>query len=257
MPLALAEILLQGDSGTPVEFTVLRVRRSEAQKMSVMRAPIGYPSVASRMQGTSGIIQVQTLQAGRAKDVAAEIASLEKQGAKRLVLDLRHCSTGPDEEGIALANLFMDSGLITYTKGQKSARQDFQAAASKAVTRAPLAVIVNHSTAGAGEIAAAALMNSKRAQVVGERTYGDAAVRKTVTLNDGSAVILSVAKYYSPDGKSIQDNGITPNIQQAELEAVADGAADDNLPDLAPDDQPKKTGVDELLDKAIRTMPEQ
>src|SRR5216684_175277 len=256
MPLAFAELLLQGDSGTPVEFMVLRVRRSEPQKMSVMRAPIGYPSVTSRVQGTSGIIQVQTLQAGRVKDVAAEIASLEKQGAKRLVLDLRHCSTGPDEEGIALANLFMDSGLITYTQGQRSSRQDFQAVASKAVTKAPLAVIVNHSTAGAGEIAAAALMNSKRAQVVGEHTYGDAAVRKTITLNDGSAVILSVAKYYSPDGKAIQDNGITPNIVQAELEAVADVAADDNLPDLTPDDQPKKAGVDELLDKAIRTMPE-
>jgi carboxyl-terminal processing protease len=257
MPLAFAELLLQGDPGTPVEFTVLRVRRSEAQKMSVMRGPIGYPSVTSRLQGTTGIIVVQTLQAGRVKDVATEIASLEKQGAKRLVLDLRHCSTGPDEEGIALANLFMDSGLITYTQGQRSTRQDFQAVASKAVTKTPLAVIVNHSTAGAAEIAAAALMNSKRAQVVGEHTYGDAAVRKTITLNDGSAVILSVAKYYSPDGKSIQDNGITPNIQQAELEAVADVAADDTLPDLTPDDQPKKTGVDELLDKAIRTMPEQ
>jgi carboxyl-terminal processing protease len=257
MPLAFAELLLQGDSGTPVEFTVLRVRRSEPQKMSVMRAPIGYPSVTSRLQGTTGIIQVQTLQAGRVKDVAAEIASLEKQGAKRLVLDLRHCSTGPDEEGIALANLFMDSGLITYTQGQRSSRQDFQATAGKAVTKTPLAVIVNHSTAGAAEISAAALMNSKRAQVVGERTYGDAAVRKTITLNDGSAVILSVAKYYSPDGKSIQDNGITPNIQQAELEAVADAAADDNLPDLTPDVPPKKSGVDELLDKAIRTMPEQ
>jgi len=255
MPLAFAELLLQGDAGTPVEFTVLRVRRSEAQKMSVMRAPIGYPPVAGRMQGTTGIIQVQTLQAGRVKDVAAEIASLEKQGAKRLVLDLRHCSTGPDEEGIALANLFIDNGLITYTQGQRSSRQDFQAVASKAVTKAPLAVIVNHSTAGAAEIAAAALMNSKRAQVVGEHTYGDAAVRKTITLNDGSAVILSVAKYYSPDGKSIQDNGITPNIQQAEFDA-ADAPADDTLPDLTPDDQPKKTGVDELLDKAIRTMPE-
>jgi len=257
MPLAFAELLLQGDPGTPVEFTVLRVRRSEAQKMSVMRGPVGYPPVAGRMQGTTGIILVQTLQAGRTKDVATEIATLEKQGAKRLVLDLRHCSTGPDEEGIALANLFMDSGLITYTQGQRSSRQDFQAIASKAVTKTPLAVIVNHSTAGAAEIAAAALMNSKRAQVVGEHTYGDAAVRKTITLNDGSAVILSVAKYYSPDGKSIQDNGITPNIQQAELEAVADVAADDTLPDLTPDDQPKKTGVDELLDKAIRTMPEQ
>jgi carboxyl-terminal processing protease len=181
LPTGDAELLLQGDSGTPVEFMVLRVRRSEPQKMSVMRAPIAYPSVTSRLQGTSGIIQVQTLQAGRVKDVAAEIASLEKQGAKRLVLDLRHCSTGPDEEGVALANLFMDSGLITYTQGQRSSRQDFQAAAGKAVTKAPLAVIVNHSTAGAAEIAAAALMNSKRAQVVGERRSLAARVRMVMS----------------------------------------------------------------------------
>jgi carboxyl-terminal processing protease len=99
-------------------------------------------------------------------------------------------------------------------------------------------------------------MTSKRAQVVGEHTYGDAAVRKTVTLNDGSAVILSVAKYYSPDGKSIQDNGITPNIPQAELDAAADVPTDDNLPDLAPD-EPKKPGVDELLNRAIRAVAEQ
>jgi carboxyl-terminal processing protease len=202
MPLAFAELILQGDPGTSVEFTVLRVRRSEPQKISVVRGPVVYPAVTGRVQGAAAIIEVQTLQAGRAKDVAAQIASLEKQGAKKFVLDLRHCSTGPDEEGVALANLFMDSGLITYTQGQRSSRQDFQAVASKEVTKAPLVVIVNHSTAGAAEIAASALMTSKRAQVVGEHTYGDAAVRKTVTLNDGSAVILSVAKYYSPDGYS-------------------------------------------------------
>jgi len=257
MPLAFAELILQGDPGTSVEFMVLRVRRSEPQKISVVRGPVLYPAVTGRLQGAVGIIEVQTLQAGRAKDVAAQIASLEKQGAKKFVLDLRHCSTGPDEEGVALANLFMDNGLITYTQGQRSSRQDFQAVPSKAVTKAPLAVIVNHSTAGAAEIAAAALMNSKRAQVVGEHTYGDAAVRKTLTMNDGSAVILSVAKYYSPDGKSIQDNGITPNIQQSEQDAAADVPADDNLPDLTPDDQPKKPGVDELLNRAIRAVPEQ
>jgi carboxyl-terminal processing protease len=256
MPLAFAELILQGDPGTSVEFTVLRVRRSEPQKISVVRGPVVYPAVTGRVQGAAAIIEVQTLQAGRAKDVAAQIASLEKQGAKKFVLDLRHCSTGPDEEGVALANLFMDSGLITYTQGQRSSRQDFQAVASKEVTKAPLVVIVNHSTAGAAEIAASALMTSKRAQVVGEHTYGDAAVRKTVTLNDGSAVILSVAKYYSPDGKSIQDNGITPNIPQAELDAAADVPTDDNLPDLAPD-EPKKPGVDELLNRAIRAVAEQ
>jgi len=116
---------------------------------------------------------------------------------------------------------------------------------------------VNRSTAGGGEIAAASLLNSKRAQLVGERTYGDAAVRKAVTLNDGSAVILSVAKYYSPDGKSIQDNGVMPNVLQAEADvAVADGAADDNLPDAVPDDTTdKKPTVDELMKRAI-SLPE-
>jgi carboxyl-terminal processing protease len=256
MPLAFAEQLLQGDAGSAVEFSVLRAQRTEAQKISVVRAAISYPVVAGRMEGQTGVIQVETLIPGRVKEVATQIAALEKQGAQKLVLDLRHCSTGPDEEGIALANLFQDSGLITYTLGQKSAKQEFLAQSSKAVTKLPLVVIVNRSTAGGGEIAAAALLNSKRAQLVGERTYGDAAVRKAVTLNDGSAVILSVAKYYSPDGKSIQDNGVTPNILQAETEMTApDGAADDNIPDVVPDDSTKKSGVDELLNRALKALP--
>jgi carboxyl-terminal processing protease len=149
MPLAFAEILLQGDAGTTVELGVIRVRRSEPSKMTVKRAQVAYPSVTARLQGRVGIIAVQGLQTGRAKDVAAQIASLEKPGANRLVLDLRHCSTGSDEEGVALASLFMDSGLITYTQGQKSSKQEFQAQASKAVTKLPLAVIVNRSTATA------------------------------------------------------------------------------------------------------------
>jgi len=255
MPLAFAEQLLQGDPGTTAEISVLRVQKTEAQKVTVTRAMIVYPSVTGRLQGTTGIIQVEGLQPGRVKDVAAQIAALEKQGATKLVLDLRHCSTGPDEEGIALANLFQDGGLITYTQGQKLSKQEFTAQASKAVTKLPLVVIVNRSTAGGAEIAAASLLDSKRAQLVGERTYGDAAVRKTVTLNDGSAVILSVAKYYSPAGKSIQDNGVTPNILQAEVDtAAADAAADDNLPEPAPEDANKKPGTDELLNRALKAL---
>ncbi len=254
MPLAFAEQLLEGDAGTAVEFGVLRVGQTEDKKISVVRGAISYPEVTGKMDGQTGVIAVQSLMPGHVREVAAQIAALEKQGAKKLVLDLRHCSTGPDEEGIALANLFQDSGLITYTLGQKSARQDFNAQSSKAVTKLPLAVIVNRSTAGGGEIAAGALLNSKRAKVVGERTYGDAAVRRAVSLNDGSAVILSVAKYYSPDGKSIQDNGVTPNVLQAEADvAAADGAADDSLADVMPDDT-KKPGVDELMNRALKVL---
>jgi carboxyl-terminal processing protease len=252
MPPAFAEQLLQGDSGSTVEFGVLRVAQTDAKKISVVRATLVYPDVTGRMDGQTGVIQVQGLMPGRVKEVAEQISALEKQGAKKLVLDLRHCSTGADEEGIALANLFQDHGLITYTLGQKSAKQEFEAQASKAVTKLPLVVIVNRSTAGGGEIAAASLLNSKRAQLVGERTYGDAAIRKAVTLNDGSAVILSVAKYYSPDGKSIQDNGVTPNILQAEADvAMADGAADDSLADAVADETNKKPATDELMKRAL------
>ena len=214
MPLAFSELLLQGDNGTSIEMSVLRVRKSEPQKVTIVRSALAYPPVTGRLVTDHGpepigVIQTVSLAPGRVKEVAAKIADLEKQGAKRLVLDLRHCSTGAPEEGIALANLFLDKGLITYSQGQKVSRQDYQAAASKAITKLPLAVITNRGTAGPAEIAAAALLESKRADVVGERTYGNAAVRKAVTMEDGSAVILSVAKYYSPGGKAIQDTGVT------------------------------------------------
>ena len=259
MPLAFAEILLQGDVGTSVEFGTIRAGRTEPNTISVVRAMISYPAVTGRLQGQTGIIQVQSLLAGRVKDVANQISALEKQGAKKLVLDLRHCSTGPQEEGIALANLFEDSGLITYTQGQKASKQEFQAQASKAVTKLPLALIVNRSTAGGAEIAAAGLLHSKRAQLVGERTYGDAAVRKAVTLADGNAVILSVAKYYTPEGKAIQDNGVLPNVLQADAVAPqADGAAanDDAVQDQLSDDAAasKKPVSDELLNKALSIL---
>ncbi len=254
MPLAFAELLMQGDAGSSIEFSVIRVRRSEPTKVTVVRGQVTYPGVTGRLQGQTGIITVQSLPTGRAKEVAAQISSLEKQGAKRFILDLRHCSTGDQQEGVALANLFMESGLITYTQGQKTSRQDFMAASSKQVTKLPVAVIVNRSTAGGAEIAAAALLEAKRAQVIGERTYGDAAMRKTVTLNDGSAVILSVAKYYSPDGKAIQDNGVSPNVPQADAETAADAAADDSVPDLSPDDNPKQPVSDELLNKALQVI---
>lgn len=252
MPLAFAQLLLQGDPGTSVEFSVLRVRRADPGKLTVVRAPIVYPAITGRLQAQTGIITAQSLQAGASKDVAAQVAALEKQGARKFILDLRNSATGPHEEGIALANLFMESGLIAYTQGQKSGRQDFQAVASKAVTKLPLAVIVNRSTAGGAEIAAAALMQSKRSQVVGEHTFGDAAIRKTVPLSDGGAVIISVAKYYPPEGKALQDTGVTPNVLQAEVDATAD-SADDALQDV-PDDVAKKPGTDVLLNKTLLVL---
>ncbi len=258
MPLAFAEMLFQGDNGTSIELSVLRTRKSDPQKVVLNRAPLVYPVVASKISAEGGadavgILSVASLENGQVKDVAAKVGDLERQGAKRLILDLRHCATGGPEEGIALANLFLDKGLITYTQGQKSARQDFQASASKAITKLPLVVLTNRATAGGAEVAAAALMDSKRAQVVGEKTFGDAAIRKAVTLDDGSAVILSVAKYYSPSGKAIQDTGVTPGIAVQETEPAAELDDDgDGTPDQAP--AVKNDSGDAILMKGLEVV---
>ena len=259
MPLAFAELLLQGEPGSSIEMSVLTPKQADPQKMTLMRAPLVYPAVSGKLvtdQGPDpvGLITTSTLQTGRAKDIAQKITDLEKQGAKRLMLDLRYCGLGPEEEGIAVANLFMDKGLITYTQGQKSARQDHAATASKAITKLPLVVLVNRGTAGAAEIATGALLDSKRATVVGEPTYGDAAIRKAITMDDGSAVILSVAKYYSPSGKAIQDVHVTPNVLQAETTAVVEPSDDDPANGPAVPAQPAKPGEDEILKHGYESL---
>jgi carboxyl-terminal processing protease len=251
MPLAFAELLLEGEPGTTVEVGVLRFRKPEPQKITLTRAAVEYPAVTARMLPDQiGLIQVQSLEGQRVKDVAAKVEDLQKQGAKRLVLDLRHCATGAPEAGEKLANLFLDKGLITYIEGQKVQRQDVNADAAADISRLPLAVIVNRGTAGGAEVAAAALLDDKRAEVIGERTYGDASVRKAITMDDGSAVILSVAKFYSPAGKSIQDNGVTPSVPVIEADQTA--TDDDGNPVTVEPQQ--KPGEDLLLKKAIEVV---
>lgn len=256
MPLAFAEILLQGEPGSSLEMSVLTPRQADPQKMKLVRAPLVYPSVTGKLvtdEGPDpiGLITTATLQAGRAKDIAQKITDLEKQGAKRLLLDLRYCDLGPVDEGIAVANLFMDKGLITYSLGQKSARQDHTASSSRAITKLPLVVLVNRGTAGAAEVAAGALLDSKRAQLVGEPTYGDAAIRKAITMDDGGAVILSVAKYYTPSGKAIQDVHVTPNVLQADSTAII---GNDDDPANGVSVPPAKPGEDEILKHGYESL---
>ncbi len=171
--------------------------------------------------------------------MAAAVRSLEQQGAKRFILDLRNCAVGTAEEGIAVANLFLDKGLMTYLQGQQVPRKDFQADPAKAITRLPLVVTTNRGTADGAEIAAAALLENKRAEVVGERSFGDAAVRRAIGLDDGGAIILSVAKYYAPLGKAIQDTGVIPSVPYVESEPAVD-LDDDAVPPPQPPPAPAK-----------------
>jgi carboxyl-terminal processing protease len=213
------------------------------------------PPVAFRMLPNQiGYLNPTTLASNNVKEVAADIAALEKQGAQKLILDLRNCTVGEPEDGIALANLFVSKGTLTYLQGQRTPRKNFEADPAKAVTKLKLVVLTNHGTADAAEVAAAALLDNKRAEVVGERTYGDASERRAITMEDGGAIILSVAKYYSPGGKAIQDAGVTPNNPMNEPEAQVE--LDENGEPLPqePDAAPKKSEEDPLMKKAIELL---
>jgi len=258
MPLAYAGLLLQGEPDSTVELSVVRVRRPEPQTVKLTRATLTLPPVEAKMlAGQAGYINIDALSPAAVKETAGAVEKLQKEGAQKLVLDLRSCAVGSPDDGIALANLFLSKGLITYEQGQRVTRQNFDADPSKAVTSLPLAVLTNRGTASGAEIAAAALMGNKRAQVVGERTYGDASVRRTLTMDDGGAIILSVAKYYSPDGKAIQDTGVVPEVVVNEPEPQVDvdenGEPIPGPPEAAPP-QPKKAEDDPVVKKALEVL---
>jgi carboxyl-terminal processing protease len=254
MPLAYADMLLHGKAGSTVEISVLAMRHPEPKKITLTREMVRYPKVASKMLPDQiGYLQAEAMMPGTAADLAAAARELERQGARRLILDLRNSAVGSPEEGIQAANLFQDKGLIAYLQGQKMPRRDFEADPAKAISKLPLVVLTNRGTANGAEVAAAALLDSKRAEVVGERTYGDASVRRPITMDDGGAIILSVAKYYSPSGKAIQDTGVTPTVQVTDSEPIAE-PDDEDVPEEAPPPPNARPEDDTILKKGVEVL---
>ena len=257
--LSLPEIrnLIAGPPGSTLNVEVVRARRAEPQKMSITRDVVNIPAVADKMMDDGiGYVKAEALTKGKSQELAAKIKSLEKSGAKKILLDLRNCAEGDETEGIAVANLFLNHGTITYLQGQKFPREAFNADPSKAITSLPVAVLVNRSTSGPAEIVASAILENARGDVVGDKTFGDGSVQKTIDLPDGGALILSVAKYYSPSGKAIQDTAVTPNVVVAD--AVEDAVTPDDEDGGAtnpPDDEAKpKNQVDDQLNKAVEVL---
>jgi len=256
--MSLAEIhsILVGEPGTTVTVAVVRPRRAEPQKIVITRDMVTIPPVEDKMLAdNTGYIKVDAFPEGKSQEIAAKIRDLQKQGAKKLVLDLRNSASGEESEGIATANLFLDHGTITYLQGQKYPRQAFNAEPSKDITKLPVAVLVNRGTAGPAEIVAAAILENARGDVVGDKTFGDGSIQKTIEMRDNGALILSVAKYYSPSGKAIQDVAVTPNV------VIADNQDDAGLPDEdaqpAAPDAPKtkpKNLQDDQLNKALEVL---
>jgi carboxyl-terminal processing protease len=258
--MSLAEIqnLLSGQVGSNVNVAVVRARRADPLKLVITRDVVKFPPVSEKMlQDSIGYIKVDAFPKGKTQEIASKIKAAQDQGAKKLILDLRDASEGDVSEGVATANLFLNHGTIAYLQGQKFARETYTADPKKEVTNLPLVVLVNRGTGGPAEVVAGAVLENARGDVVGDKTFGLGSVQKVIPIPDGSALILSIAKYYTPNGKAIQDNAITPNI------TVADNNDDFVLPDddddssAANDEQPTKPKTmenDQQLQRAIQVL---
>jgi len=236
------QALLQGEPGTTLTIGVVDPRHAGPEKrLTLTRANLVLPATLETFYEQASILYVkpEALDKEHVQQVEQKLKAMSKTGTKKILLDLRDVSTGDTTEALKLANFFIKTGTLATLEGQKVQKQVFTADAGKAVAAtAPMVTLVNHGTAGPAELVAAALLDSKRSELVGEKTFGDASQQKTFELPDGAALILSIAKYEGPSGKKLQDDGVTPGVLVAS--AADDATADDDGDD---DDAPKTPGV--------------
>ena len=214
LSLAMLRVLLEGKTGTPVTLDMIVPGKDDPVTKKLVRGAVAIPEIGEQQYDSSSILYLKpiVLTRERVTELEAKLKTMGKSGNRKILLDLRDTAIGDETQGIRLANAFLQSGTIASLSGQKYPTETFTAEASRFVTSAPLVVLVNHGTSGAGEIVAAAILAAHRGDVVGDRTFGDGTVQKTFDTPDGGAILLSVAKYNAPDGKPIADNAVKPNI---------------------------------------------
>jgi carboxyl-terminal processing protease len=241
MSLAVIRLMLDGKPGSTVNLTLVRPGKPDPDKLALTRTLVSEPPMAEQKYDNDSILYLKpgVVSKERVDEIAAKI---KNNKGRKILLDLRDASGGDEQEGLRLANLFIQQGTLGMLEGQKYPKQTFTADPSLCITSAPLVVLVNRGTYGPAELTAAAIEDAKRGDVVGERTFGEGSVQKTIDLPDGAALMLTVAKYESPDGHKIQDDAVMPNVQVST-------AADENL-DL---EQPTNK-EDQPLDKALEIL---
>ena len=272
MSLAMIQLLLDGPQGTQVTISVVRPRKSEPDKLTLTRTSVPPAPLAEQQYENASIVSLRpiVLTKERVNEIESKLKSITKSGNHKIILDLRDVAEGDEAQGIRLANFFLQTGNIATLSGQKYPLQTFNAESKYYITNAPLVVLINHGTSGPGELVAGAILGNKRGDLVGDRTFGEGAVQKTMELPDGSALILSVAKYATPLGKKIQDEAVSPNVVVASSQDLEEAAAEVPSPDEAPQQitgkpkavpvkpeaapTPAKAPEDEQLNKALEIL---
>jgi len=241
---AVIRLLLEGKPGSSLTLSVVRARKPDPDKITLVRAIPVAPALGEQQYESQTILYLKpgALTAARVDEIAAKLKTLGK--GEKVLLDLRDSASGDSQDGLRLANFFLKSGTLATLEGQKFPKQTFTADPGKCLTDAPLEVLVNRGTYGAAELTAAAIADNKRGTLIGERTFGEGTVQKTIDLPDGSALLLTVAKFQTPGGKKIQDEAVTPSV------VVGPSPGDDDSEEEA---APPAKG-DPILDKALEVL---
>jgi carboxyl-terminal processing protease len=217
--------IMRGKPGSSIELTIVREGLDKPIKVNITRDIIKVKSVRARMldpgYGYLRISQFQSKTADYMVDAIDELIKENKGALKGLILDLRNNPGGVLNGAVAVSDAFLTKGMIVYTEGRiADSRLRFNATPDDIIDGAPLVVLVNQGSASASEIVAGALQDHKRAIIVGAKTFGKGSVQTILPLSSDSALKLTTARYYTPSGRSIQAEGITPDIVLETIEVA-------------------------------------
>jgi len=226
--------LMRGVPGTEIVLTVVRDGEDKPLRVPITRDVIHVQSVKSRvLEPGFGYLRVSHFQSHTGDDLRAEVDTLKQElngSIKGLVLDLRNNPGGILGSAVAVSDAFLEDGLIVYTEGRvKDSELEFTAKPDDLIDGAPIVVLVNGGSASASEIVAGALQDRKRAVIMGSRTFGKGSVQTILPMNNESALKLTTARYFTPSGRSIQAEGIVPDIVLDKIRIESIEAADSDL----------------------------
>ncbi len=209
-----ARQLLNGAPGSEVKLRVLRAG-TRPFVMTVRRGTVEVPGAEARMEsGRIGVIKVNSLAQGEGADVKAQLQSLMKQGAQKIVLDLRSVAGGSLAEGVKVANLFIKDGVLAQTVGRgNKVLKSYSADPKEAVFEGPTSILIDRGSAAAAEVVAAAFADRKRGDVVGVKSFGAGADQQLFTLRNGDGLLLTTIKWASSTGKPFLGAGVSPTVE--------------------------------------------
>ena len=228
--------LLNGPAGSGVKVGVVRRGKAEPENVDLVREKLALSKIVIQKNDPDILtLRLPSLDTGRADEVRNKLIDAEKQGIHKVVLDLRECGRGPITEAVAIARLLVPSGNLATLRGQTISSQTFAAEPNKVVWKGPVSVLIDGTTSGAAEVLASAIIANHRGDVVGERSFGLASEQKLITLDDGSALFLTVANYYNAAGKPILEDGVEPTeVVRAAAEDDSDVGDEDSGSTTAP-----------------------